>query len=525
MQRSVLPFLALLLSVTGQGQAPTWADDVACIAFSHCTSCHHPGGISGDAVDMTSYTDAYGHRDDIRDYTAARAMPPWPPDPGYRSHAHERLLTQEEIDIITAWVNADAPEGIAANAPPTPVYTTEWSIPSPDLTVKMPDYTVPTLTTDLYQAFVIHVGNTTDKWIKQFEVIPGNNAAVHHVLVYQDTTGEAQALDDAQPGPGYVSFGGIGVADAKLIGLWVPGSGSFTAPQGMAIKLYAGADIVIQVHYPETSEGLLDSTRVNFQYDPSTFVRELGITAPLEHTITMTDGPLVIPPNSIQTFHNHYQLAFPTTVVGIGPHAHLLCKHMRSYAVTPAQDTIPFVDLQWDFHWQGMYEFRHPIYLPTGTWLYGEATYDNTAANEDNPNHLNPQWVTLGESTTDEMMLFFFAYTYGFPSDENMVIDDSPHQTHYLGCSTDFNIGMPETTAGEAVRITPVPAHDVITVHSDRTGARSLLFDTQGRELLRSDLLQGDNSINVIDLPRGVLIAEVRDGQGRVLHRSPLLLQ
>lgn len=507
-------------------QSPTWADDVACIAFSHCTSCHHPGGIAGDLVDLTSYTEAHGHRNDIRDYTQARVMPPWPPHADYRSFAHERILTQDEIDIIAAWANGGGLEGNAANTPPAPVYTTAWSIPAPDLSVKMSDFTIPALQGDLYRSFVIPSGTSVDKWIKRFEVIPGNSAAVHHVLVYQDTTGQAQALDDADPEPGYTSFGGIGVTDAKLIGLWVPGAASYTTPPGMGIKLLAGADIVLQVHYPEASEGLLDSTRVNFAFDPGFFVRNLDISAPLEHFFTLTDGPLVIPPNEIRTFHNQYQIpaAIPVTTVSIGPHAHLLCKHMRSYAVTPAQDTVPLIDLDWDFHWQGMYDFRHPIYLPGGTMLYGEATYDNTADNPENPND-PPQWVTLGEATTDEMMLFYFAYTIGIPSDTSIVIDDSPHQAHYLGCEPAYQVGITSLTASsEVVMISPSPASSVTTVSTDRAG-EVILFDPQGRTVLHRRLEPGPNTIDVAGLARGTCIAEVRERSGRVIHRSPLILR
>jgi hypothetical protein len=519
--------LSLFLApAIGSGQAPTWSADVACIAFSHCTSCHHPGGISGEALDLTSYDDAHAHRDDIRDYTSARVMPPWPPHAEYRSLAHERVLTQAEIDIIASWANAGGPSGDLGLAPPPPVYTTEWSIPVPDLSVKMSDFTIPTLSEDLYRAFVIPSGTTADKWIKEFEVIPGNNAAVHHVLVYQDTTGQAQALDDADPDPGYVSFGGIGVSDAKLVGVWVPGATSYSTPPGMGIKLFAGADIVIQVHYPDGSDGLLDSTRVNFEYDPGTFVRNLDISSPLEHLVSIVEPFLAIPPDQVATFHEEYQIPsiFPATVVAIGPHAHLLCKHMKSYAVTPAQDTVPLIDLDWDFHWQGMYEFRRPIYLPGGSWLYGEATYDNTSNNEDNPND-PPQWVTLGESTTDEMMLFFMAYTYGFPSDTNIVIDDSPHQAHYLDCNYSSTIGLAENVIGATVSITPSPASDLVNVNVDLDGTELRLIDIQGRELLRRRLTHGTNTLPVGHLARGSVLGEVRDRTGRVLYRSPLLLQ
>jgi hypothetical protein len=104
---------------------------------------------------------------------------------------------------------------------------------------------------------------------------------------------------------------------------------------------------------------------------------------------------------------------------------HLLGKSLISYGVTPASDTIPFIDIpQWDFHWQGLYSFPRVLKVPLGTIVYSSAFYDNTTANHENPND-PPAWVFLGESTTDEMMLVYFAYTLYFPGDENIIIDSN----------------------------------------------------------------------------------------------------
>ena len=515
----------LLLPMTAAAQAPTWADDVACIVYSHCTNCHHPGGIGGEHLDLTTYSTAHAHRDDIAAYTTYRAMPPWPPDESYRELAHERTLTQDEIDIIAAWAAADGPEGNMANAPSVPVYTTGAEILVPDITVRMEDYVIPPSSEDLYRCFVLDIDNTADHFIKRLEVIPGNREVVHHVLVYQDTTGQAQVLDDADPDVGYTSFGGIGVDNVPLVGIWVPGAPVLSTPEGMGIKLYAGADLVVQVHYPAGSEFQMDSTRVNLEFSSGSFTRELDIIPALDHLFTIQDGPLVIPPNEVRTFHSQFTTPIPTTITAIGPHAHLLCTSMKAFAVTPDNDTVPLIDIpEWDFHWQGMYEFRRPIYLPTGTVLHGEATYDNTTANADNPND-PPAWVTLGEATTDEMMLFYFAYTFGFPADTLIMVDDGSHPAHHEGCATDFNIGMVDSGTAVQVRIAPVPAHDRITLWAELPGASFRLVDTQGREALRAPLPQGGAVVDVSHLARGTFIAEIRGARGGVVHRSPLLLQ
>jgi hypothetical protein len=199
---------------------------------------------------------------------------------------------------------------------------------------------------------------------------------------------------------------------------------------------------------------------------------------------------------------------------------------MKAFAVRPApyNDTVPLIDIpDWDFHWQGLYDFRNPIYLPIGTMLHGEATYDNTADNEDNPND-PPQYVFLGEATTDEMMLFYFAYTFGFATDTNIVIDDSEHPDHYQNCTTDFNIGISEATIGSVVRISPVPADDRITLSIDRPGTVELL-DAQGRSVMTERIAQGDNVLDLSRIAAGGYAVLVRDGRGVVLHRSPLVVK
>ena len=524
MKRLLLPAL-LAFTAEAAAQAPTWADDVACIVYSHCTGCHRPGGIGGEHLDLTEYTTANAHRDDISAYVTYKAMPPWPPDENYRRLAHERTLSQDEIDIIAAWADADGPQGDLANAPTLPVYSSLAEITSPNATARMEDYVIPPSSGDLYRCFVLPVGNTEDNFIKRLEVIPGNREVVHHVLVYQDTTGQAQALDDADPAVGYTSFGGIGVNNASLVGIWVPGSPVLSTPQGMGIKLHAGADLVIQVHYPAGSEFQMDSTRVNLEYSFEPFTREIGILPALDHVYAIQDGPLIIPPNETRTFHSQFTTPIPTTITAVGPHAHLICTSMKAWATTPDNDSIPLVSIpEWDFHWQGMYEFRRPVYLPMGSVLHGEATYDNTSANEDNPND-PPQWVFLGEATTDEMMLFYFAYTFGFPSDTLIVVDDSEHADHHENCTTDFNIGLTESAASDLIGLAPVPATDRLTVTMRATGGAVVLIDHQGRALMTQRLVTGVNDMDVQHFARGMFIIEVRDARGGVLHRSPILLQ
>jgi Copper type II ascorbate-dependent monooxygenase, N-terminal domain/Secretion system C-terminal sorting domain/Copper type II ascorbate-dependent monooxygenase, C-terminal domain len=520
MMRNVAFLLAFWSFFPAAAQTPTWSDDVACIVYSHCAPCHHEGGPGH--FNLTSYVDGYWWRNEMRDATQARFMPPWPPDPNYRSLAHERVLTQTEIDIIAAWVDGGAPEGDPQNAPVPPVFVSNAEITAPDISAIMQDYTIPASTADNYRCFVLPINNPTDRYITGLEVLPGNTEMVHHVLVFQDATGEAQALDDASIEPGYESFGGIGVDDAKLIGIWAPGASAYFTPTGMGLKLLANANIVIQVHYPATSTVEVDSTRINIQLAPPGFQRELALDPILDHVVTITDGPLLIAPNVVDTFHAQYTIPIPGTITAVAPHSHLLGKRMTAWAVTPGGETIPIIDIpRWDFRWQGLYSFRNPIFLPQGTTLHCETVYDNTVNNPFNPND-PPDWVWLGEATTNEMMLYYFMWTYGFNTDENIVVDDSPHMTHHLDCVPDINIGIGEEARMITGSVWPSPAREQITVTTSALGAELRLIDIGGRVVLRRRISSGQQQIGVSPLARGIYTVELV-GEGAPWRTKVLL--
>ncbi len=522
MQRSWTLALPLFLVLNAVGQAPTWSDDVACIVYSHCAPCHHEGGPGH--FNLTSYADGYWWRNEMRDATQARFMPPWPPDPNYRSLAHERVLTQDEIDIIAAWVDGGAVEGLPQNAPVPPTFSNSSVITNPSIAAIMEDYVIPASTSDLYRCFVLPINNPADRYITGLEVIPGNTEMVHHVLLYQDTTGQAQVLDDADIEPGYTSFGGIGVDDAKLVGVWVPGSDPYFTPPGMGLKLLAGADLVMQIHYPSTSNVEVDSTRVNIQLAPPGFMRDLALDPILDHVVNITDGPLIIAPNVVDTFHAEYTTPIPATITAIGPHSHLLGKGMRAWAVKPGGEVVPLIDIQdWDFRWQGLYSFRRPIFLPQGSTLYCESIYDNTADNPDNPND-PPNWVWLGEATTNEMMLYYFAWTYGLASDENIVVDDSPHLAHHLDCTPDFNIGISEPMIAHRFSAWPSPAHDRLTITTDAAGSEIRLIDVSGRIAWSGFMGGTTHELDVASLARGAYNVEVRP-RNAVPMRTKVLLE
>jgi hypothetical protein len=410
---ALLPFLSVA--------QPYWATDVAPILYSNCTKCHNPNGIA--PFSLMTYNDAANEATDIKQSVTNRTMPPWPPDSAYRHFMHERILSQQEIQTISDWVDNGIQQGNLSQAPTPPVYNGQAEIANPDETVQIPTYTVNTAT-DLYRCFVMPAGNTQDEFITKVEVLPGNRNIVHHVLVFQDQSNTCYTLDANDPGPGYTWFGDVGSSTATLVMGWVPGQGMWQLPPNMGIKLYQNTNIIMQVHYPGGIFGQVDSTQVRFTYS-SGAVREVYLSAAINHVTSLTNGPLYIPADSIKTFYAQESVAYNVSVISVAPHMHLIGQSICSYAIDPQGDTIPMINIpDWSFHWQGFYNYQMPVHVPYGSTLHAYAMYDNTVNNPENPSN-PPQDVWVGESTTDEMMIVYYAYlAYQF-GDENIIIDSS----------------------------------------------------------------------------------------------------
>jgi hypothetical protein len=408
-----------------RAQAINWASDIAPILYENCAKCHRDGGLGH--FSLIGYTNAFTNRFQIQSATAERRMPPWMPDPAYRQYAHENRLTDAEIQRITDWVEAGAPAGDLSQAPPDPVFNPDSEVGEPDHVLMTPFFTI-TATDDEYRCFVLPNGLNQTAFLRGLEAIPGNHEVVHHILIYEDTTGQGQALDAQTPNePGYVNFGGPGVSGARLVGGWVPGSRTFLTPPNMGIKLTPGADLIVQMHYPKGVTGMSDQTRLNFFFTPDNQgIREIRLAPLLNHSpLSLENGPLNIPPNEIKTYHAQFTVPQTGSILSVAPHMHLIGRRIESFAVTLQGDTIPLIRINdWNFHWQGSYAFQYVQKIPFGAKLHAYATYDNTENNPFQPS-LPPQTVVQGEATTDEMLIVYFAFMAYEPGDENILLDST----------------------------------------------------------------------------------------------------
>lgn len=496
-------FFLVLLTAKTFAQTNTWSNNIAAIIYNKCSNCHHQGAIG--PFNLMSYTDAVAAASGIIDAVGNDRMPPWPPDTTFRKFAHQRALTIQQKTAVLDWLNNGLPEGNAANAPAPPVFPVGSAVnQTPELVSQMPVFTNYS-NVDIYQCFAVPSGLSVAKYLKGFEVIPGNRQIVHHVLIYADTTGVCATLDAQDPNVGYLSFGGVGTGSAQLIGLWVPGAEPQFYPNGMGLRLPANSDIVFQVHYPAGTMGQQDSTKINFFFSNAPSIRPLYVSPILNHTTSLTNGPLFIAANQTKTFYGEYSIPAiygKISILQVAPHMHLIGRTMKSHAIAPGNINIPLIKIDnWDFKWQGGYDFQQVQVMPMASTLYFEALYDNTLNNPYNP--FNPPVnIAEGEATTDEMMMIYFTFTGYQPGDENIIIDST----------LITSVNVKENALADKIRVYPNPASNQ-TLKFDAPGLHGskcivTLTDLSGRILVNKEIVAAgfNNEISLPELNSGLYI-------------------
>ena len=134
--------------------------------------------------------------------------------------------------------------------------------------------------------------------------------------------------------------------------------------------------------------------------------------------IRMTRQHMDIPPGERRyVVTDSFRLDVDADLYTIQPHAHLLAKEVKSYATLPDGTRKWLIYIrEWDFNWQGVFRYARPEFLPAGTTITFEFTYDNSADNRHNP-HRPPRRVTYGQHTTDEMAELWLQVVTRNPAD------------------------------------------------------------------------------------------------------------
>jgi Flp pilus assembly protein TadD/mono/diheme cytochrome c family protein len=389
-------------------QAPvTWSHDIAPIAYANCSTCHHPGGAG--PFSLLTYKDALRWAPQIVDVTKSRYMPPWLPDHDRHSSTFvdfdaDRSLSDHDIALIAHWVNSGMAQGDPAAAPKPPVYSETWQYGKPDLvlTVSRP-FTLPASGTDVFQNFILPYPLQQTHYIRAMEIRPSVPQIVHHANVLIDRTASyrlAHPADWQNGVPGMeltVDAGNAFDPDSHFL-FWKPDTPILVEAPSMPWRLDPGNDLILNMHLKPSGKPEIITAQVGLYFTD---------TPPTQHPMLLQlehDSALDIPANDAHFVDDDaLKLPIDVDVLGVYPHAHYLGKRLEAWATLPNGTRKELILIpNWDIDRQSVYRYRTPLFLPRGTVLHMHYIYDNSAANEHNPNS-PPIRVKAGNRSVDEM--------------------------------------------------------------------------------------------------------------------------
>ncbi len=414
---------------------PTWHQDVAPILAARCGSCHNSGGLAPFPLDdyATSAPLSAAIAAAVEDGT----MPPWLAQVSdsctpKRDYKDDLRLSPDEIATLRDWSDAGAPEGDAATAAPIPG--------SPSLTVASPsaELTFPVAyevkgPADEYVCFILDPGNTTDVWINEVQLVPGNPEMDHHGLVFVDFGGVAA---DLYPDLHFPCFSSPANIPNYQISTWTPGAVVTRTPAGTGSPLPAGALIVVQMHYhPPGGQPATDQSVLQLQWTETRPTWESAHVLLGNYNDSEGDGIGLLPGPNDRTAEPEFLIPagavghteemvyrqetdFEIPIYSAGTHMHFVGTDMKIMFRDDGREECLVHTPTWDFNWQRVYDFDAAIdALPTigkDDDLVMKCVYDNSMGNRFVADALaeagltEPQDVYLGETTLDEMCLGMF---------------------------------------------------------------------------------------------------------------------
>ncbi|HVK07411.1 MAG TPA: redoxin domain-containing protein [Gemmataceae bacterium] len=392
------------------GPVYTFTKDVLPVLQKHCQECHRPGEIG--PFSLLTYKQAKAWADAIREAVTDSRMPPWHADPAHGSFRNERRLSDAERKALLGWIDQGCAKGNDGDAPPARTFTDGWQMGTPDevltlgeaipIPAQAPRNGMP------YQYRLLGEPFKEDRWVRGSEVRPGDRGVVHHVLLFARPP-HAKPIDFKKPVPDQL-FNWVDIFDKDLIGngllgAYVPGSLPAVAPDGMAMRVKKGTQLVLELHYTPNGRKTEDRVSVGFLYSKEKPKHEIRDRSILNNSFV------------IEPFAENHQVKAHTTfdkdavLLAFAPHMHLRGKDFEYILTTPGgkPETLLRVP-KYDFNWQMKYELTEPRRIPKGSRIDCVAHFDNSRKNPNNPDP--SKRVGWGDQTFQEMMIGFVDYYY-----------------------------------------------------------------------------------------------------------------
>ncbi len=412
MRTAVLVVLGTLVaaSTLAAADAPTFYQDVLPILQANCQTCHRPGEVA--PMSLLTYDQTRPWAKAIKAAVLSKKMPPWFADPKFGHFANERRLSTQAVDTLSAWVDAGAPAGDAAHAPPALTFEDGWNI-KPDIIVEMPKpFALPARGTVNYKYVLVKTNFKEDMWVTAAEMRPGNPAVLHHGKVWVRPPG-SKWMEKAVPGEAYERetqreiLGPNSIEEGNdILGKFNPGLGAQRFDQTGAAKFIPkGSDLIYELHYTTSGTETTDVSKIGF-----VLAKEAPATRYFFHA-----GPtamnLAIPPGEGHApVVSEVTLGEDAKLVYAQPHMHLRGKDFELRVVDPQGVSRTVLKGDWNFEWQMGYQYAEPVALPKGSRLQFITHFDNSTSNRFNPD--STKKVVWGPQNWDEMSNCFIGVLF-----------------------------------------------------------------------------------------------------------------
>ncbi len=378
---------------------PTFTRDVLPILQKHCQACHRPENVA--PMSFLDYNEVRPWAKAIRTAVVNRSMPPFHAKAPLGYFDHDPRLSDEQIDTIVHWIDAEAPRGEPGDAPPPIQWPTgEWELGEPDLIIEFPEYR--TRPNDDVEIVLFSDKIFTEQtWVQAFEFKASDYRAVHHAGIF---TADDKLLtppdrilnaDDELLG----KFSGQG-ARLELLGqdhveTWLPGQRAISRPEGSGFRIRRGQRFVMQAHFAPAEESRVVQTRIGLYLMNGPLNIHTG-----ECVSMMTD--LKIPAGEPDAIERRMVGIAAVDVIGFNVHMHLRGESSQIFFHYPDGRKEKVFDIApYNFDWQRIYWLAEPISVPAGTQVEFVAEWDNSAGNPLNPDPTKE--VIWGAQTNDEM--------------------------------------------------------------------------------------------------------------------------
>jgi hypothetical protein len=364
---------------------PTYHQDIAPLAAAKCVECHREGGIAPFALD--SYDGFVRRVAAVKREIEVGTMPPWQPAACCQKLRHDQSLSAEQRALFLDWLNNATPLGTVV---PPPVRTT-GDLPRIDLSIAMDQSYVPkpNIGADELRCFLLDHRFDERTFITGLNVVPGNRAMVHHVVLFSVNDDQAAALQKRNGQDGRPGWECRSATDELpldgVVGGWQPGDRARIFPDGVGTQLKAGSHLVMNIHY-DTGHGIgQDLSKVQLMVASTVAQTEKAI--PIQNPLWFAGDGMKINANDPDA--SVFFSFDPTTIFtaskavdisGVMLHMHEFGSSGKVAIVRANGDQQCILNIpRWDFHWMTSYELETPITLQPGDKLYVECHWDNSA--------------------------------------------------------------------------------------------------------------------------------------------------